>query len=378
MIVKFIERITGNHLLALMLKEMNEIVRNKYLVFLLLIPPVVQLLILGAALDPQVRNLDLGVVDYSYSQESRDLIDNLAGSEIFRRQVDLPNEKEATKQLEQGKLDAVIIIPDDFSRELNLRLSPGIEVLVDGANAYSAGIASSYLLRILTHYRPQSVPGLPSLTPDIEPNIVMLYNPGELSSWYFVPGVLGATLTLTATLVASAAILRERESGTMDQLLMTPARGWEIQLAKVIPLTIFLVADVFLAIAVTRLVFGLPFRGSFAVFVTASVLYVLVGIGVGMLLGTVCTSQRQAQLASFFINIPLIQLSGTVVPYDTMPKFLQILAICDPLKYYATIARSTILKGAGLEILWPELLTLAFFCIVVLTISVARFHRQIA
>jgi ABC-2 type transport system permease protein len=375
MMTKFVERIFGSHLLALMIKEMNEIVRNKYLVFLLLVPPVVQLIILGAALDPQVRNLALGVVDYARTQESLALIKKLMGSKTFSSEMDLQNEKEATSGLEDGKLDAAIIFPDDFSHQLSLHLPPEVEILVDGANAYSAGIASSYLLETVTQYKP---PEAAKSSGGIEPRMVMLYNPNQLSSWYFLPGVLGATLTLTATLVASASILRERESGTMEQLLMTPAKGWEIQLAKLLPIMAFLMADVFLAVGVTRLLFGLPFRGSFFVFVAGSLLYVLVGICVGMLLGTVCKSQRQAQLASFFINIPLIQLSGTVVPFDTMPKFLQVLAMFDPLKYYATIARSVILKGAGVDILWTELLALVCFAAVLLTITIRRFRRQIA
>lgn len=374
--MKFMERIFGSHLLALMIKEMNEIVRNKYLVFLLLVPPIIQLIILGAALDPQVRNLTLGVVDYARTKESESMIKKLMEGKTFTSEIELHGDKEATRGLEDGRLDAAVIIPDDFSSQLNLHMAPDVQILIDGTNAYSAGIASSHLLETVTRYKPPEAGK--SSTGGTEPNMVMLYNPNQLSSWYFLPGVLGATLTLTATLVASASILRERESGTMEQLLMTPANGWEIELAKLLPIMIFLMADVFLAVGITRLLFGLPLRGSFIVFVAGSVLYVLVGICVGMLLGTVCDSQRQAQLASFFINIPLIQLSGTVVPYDTMPKVLQVLAIFDPLKYYATIARSVILKGAGFGILWPELLALVCFAAVLLTITVKRFRRQTA
>ena len=158
---------------------------------------------------------------------------------------------------------------------------------------------------------------------------------------------------------------------------MTPADGWEVLLAKVIPLVVFLLGVVCLAVAATRLVFGLPFRGSVLFFLFSSVLYVFVGIGIGMLLGTLCRSQRQAQLASFFINIPLIQLSGTVVPFDTMPAFLQVLSTVDPLRYYAIIARGVILKGAGPDVLWPAALLLAFFAVLMLALSIGRFRRQL-
>ena len=253
-------------------------------------------------------------------------------------------------------------------------------------------VASSYVLRTIHQFQPDGVALEPSLanlsrssTDDlhprsqalIEPRIDILYNPGQISSWFFIPGVLGACLTLTGTLVASATVLRERESGTMEQLLMTPASPWEILLAKIIPLVVFLLGDVCLAIAAARIIFGLPFRGSLVLFLVASALYAFVGIGMGMMLGSVCRSQRQAQLASFFINIPLILLSGTVVPLDTMPWLLQTLSLADPLRYYTLIARGVILKGATLAMLWQPLALLALSAIVVLTVSANRFCRQL-
>jgi len=380
MINNVLEQILGSHLFALIAKETKEILRNKHLLFLLLVPPIIQLLILGAALDPQVRNLKLGLVDYAQTQESRDLISSLIGSTLFPRVTYFPSQKALSNQLQLGELNIGIVIPPDFTKDLNRHVTPQIQVLVDGADAYSAGIASSYSMRILSEFRPT----LPALTnvgkvskPTIVTEQVMLYNPGWLSSWFFVPGVLGATLTLTATLVASATILRERESGTMEQLLMTPAANWQIVLAKVIPLVVFLLIDVLLAISMARIVFQLPFRGSIWLFMLASMLYIFVGIGFGMLLGTVCKSQRQAQLASFFVNIPLIQLSGTVVPFETMPRILQSIAMLDPLRYYAIIARSIILKGMGVDVLWLYFLLLAFFSVLVLLVSTSRFRRQL-
>jgi ABC-2 type transport system permease protein len=263
---------------------------------------------------------------------------------------------------------------------------------MDGADAYTAGIASSYVLRTIHQFQPDAAAEEPSPAvqsqsntndsqqksqPVIEPRINILYNPGQISSWFFIPGILGACLTLTGTLVASATVLRERESGTMEQLLMTPASSWEILLAKIIPLAVFLLGDVFLAIVSARIIFGLPFRGDLLLFLIASALYAFVGIGLGMMLGSMCHSQRQAQLASFFINIPLILLSGTVVPLDTMPWFLQTLSLVDPLRYYTLIARGVILKGAGLTILWQQLVLLTLSAILVLTVSANRFRKQL-
>jgi len=374
MFAERLENILGTHLWPLILKETREILRNKYLLFLLLVPPTIQLLILGAALDPQVRNVSLGTVDHAQTQESRDLISSLTASGVFSANKDFSNERVLSQQLEKGKLDVGVVIPPDFTQDLNRHSPAQVQVLVDGADAYSAGITSAYILRIINQYTPATVEPLVS---PIDPKIEMLYNPGQVSSWSFVPGILGACLTLTATLVASATILRERESGTMEQLLMTPSEAWEILLAKVIPLVIFLIADVCFAIAAARIIFGLPFRGSFPLFMLSSILYVFVGIGFGMLLGALCKSQRQAQLTSFFINIPLILLSGTVVPLDTMPPFLQTLSAIDPLRYYTLIARGIILKGATLAMLWQQVGLLAFFAILVFTVSINQFRRQL-
>lgn len=370
------ERLLGFHLWALVIKESIEILRNKYLIFLLLVPPVIQLLILGAALDPQVRNLTMGIADNALNANSRGLISLIAADHIFTSSVICRNSDDLGKKVEDGTVDIGVVIPPHFAENAEQRRPSAVQVFIDGANAYSAGIAYGYLSRIFEHFHPGEHATAP-VTP-IDPEITVLYNPGLLSSWFFLPGVLGATLTLSATLVASASILRERESGTMEQLLMTPAETWELILAKVIPLAVFLIGDVCLAVIATRLVFGLPFRGSVTLFFTASILYVFVGIGLGMLLGTICRSQRQAQLASFFINIPLIQLSGTVVPFDTMPQVLKDLAMVDPLKYYADIARSVILKGTGWQMHYYDIAILFLFAVLVLSVSIVRFRRKLA
>jgi ABC-2 type transport system permease protein len=388
------ELIVSSHIWALVLKETREILRNKYLLFLIVVPPIVQLLILGGALDPQVRNLSLATVDHAQTEQSRDLVAGFIGSGVFARNTYLQNEQILSGQLEKGQLNVGLVIPPDFSNDLNRGKAANVQVLIDGADAYTAGIASSYVLRTIHQFHPDSSARTPSLIKSsannidnseeqdqsialIDPRIDILYNPGQVSSWFFVPGILGACLTLTGTLVSAATVLRERESGTMEQLLMTPASTWEILLAKIIPLIVFLLGDVVMAIGAARIIFGMPFRGSVILFLLASALYAFVGIGLGMMLGSICRNQRQAQLASFFINIPLILLSGTVVPLDTMPWLLQMISFTDPLRYYTLIARGIILKGETLPMLWQQLLLLALSAVLVLTISANRFRRQL-
>jgi ABC-2 type transport system permease protein len=172
--------------------------------------------------------------------------------------------------------------------------------------------------------------------------------------------------------------VREKDSGTLEQLLMTPADAWEILLAKIVPLFVLLMGDVLLALSVARLVFKVPMWGSFILFFTLAGLYVFVGIGVGIMLATVARNEQQVVLISFFINLPVIQLSGAIAPIESMPLFFQYLSLLDPLRYFIDITRGILLKGVGLSVLWPNVLALGVFVAVLLTISINRFRSQLS
>ncbi|MBX9722034.1 MAG: ABC transporter permease, partial [Candidatus Obscuribacterales bacterium] len=290
--------------------------------------------------------------------------------------ADCKSESELTSLLESGKISAAVIIPADFEKELAKNKTASVQTLLDGADAYTANVASGYIRKTMSEFHPEDI--APAKKPLIGMTTNMMYNPGLRASWYLVPGVLGATLTLIGTLVSSAVILREKELGTLEQLLMTPASEWEVILAKVIPLFVLLLSDVAIAIFLCQLIFELPFKGNPFLFFFGAALYISICIGFGMFLGTLCKSQRQAQLCSFFINIPLIQLSGSVVPFESMPIFLQQLSTLDPLRYFTYFARAVLLKGAGIELLWPYLAALAFASILILSASTIRFRRQLA
>jgi ABC-2 type transport system permease protein len=173
-------------------------------------------------------------------------------------------------------------------------------------------------------------------------------------------------------------VVREKDTGTLEQLLMTPAAGWEILLSKVVPLFVLLMGDVLLALTIGRSVFGVPFRGSFLLFMGLSGLYVFVGIGVGIMLATICQSQQQVVLTTFFINLPMVQLSGAIAPIETMPHFFQVLSLLNPLRHYIAIIRGILLKGVGLEALWVHALVLGGFAFILLAISTNRFRHQLS
>jgi ABC-2 type transport system permease protein len=363
---------------SLMLKEIRQILKNRQIIFLLLFPPTVQLLIFGLALNPAVNHLSLGVVDYSDSPASRDFVAALVANDVFEIQSFQPRAADLGQQVRTGQVSTGLVIPPEFAERLAMGQSVDVQVLIDGVDANTAGIASGYIKQLINHYGQtlKSSPGL-SPGPPVETAVRFLYNPGLLSSWFFVPGVIGVVLTLTGSLVSSTTVIREKDLGTLEQLLMTPAQGWEILAAKIAPLFVLLMGDVLLASAIARVVFGLPFRGSYPLFLALSGVYVLVAISIGILLATLTRTQQQVVLLSFFFNVPLIQLSGAIAPIESMPTFFRVLSFFDPLRHYVTIARSLILKGVGLEVLLPEVLILLGFAVLLLGLSISRFRAQL-
>ncbi len=372
--MKFIFRLFNSPFWALLRKEINQILRNKQLIVLLIVPPTLQLLVYGFALNPDVHNLKLGVIDYANVEESRELVLAMTSNRIFTLESVPTSEKELSRQVEEGKLNVGVVIPPEFPRRLAQK-SAEIQVFIDGVDANTAGIASGYMTQIIQQYNSHLAPN--QIIP-VSTQVVFLYNPGLISSWFFVPGVMGLVLTLIGTLVSAITVVREKDTGTLEQLLMTPAANWEILVAKIVPLAFLLMGDVMLALTLGRLVFGLPFRGSFVLFFALSSMYVFVGISLGIMLATISGSQQQVVLTAFFINLPMVQTSGAIAPIEAMPPFFQVLSLLNPLRHYITIVRGILLKGVGLDVLWIHVLALVGFAVVLLTISINKFRSQLS
>jgi ABC-2 type transport system permease protein len=376
--MKIFSRFLESRFWALMLKEIQQIFTSKELIFLLIFPPTIQLLIFGSALSPDVDRLSLGLLDYANSRESRELVAAFAENRIFQVKSAPDSQNILNQQVRTGEIDVGLVIPPEFNRDLSSEKTAEVQVIIDGVDANTAGIAQGYINQIVDQYsqklRCQDVNCPP--TP-VQPQVRFLYNPGLISSWFFVPGVIGIVLTLTGSLVSSITLIREKDVGTLEQLLMTPAAEWEILLAKIVPLFILLMGDVLLASGISRLVFNLPFRGNFGLFLLLSGLYLFVCIGLGILLATLSRTQQQVILTSFFFNVPIIQLSGAIAPIESMPSVFRFLSFFDPLRHYVAINRSLILKGVGLEGIWHDAIALLIFAALLLTISIKRFRSQL-
>ena len=377
---------------ALATKEVQQLRRNKGLLIQLLIPPTFVLVIFGYALNPKVRDLRLGVVDESFTTQSRDFVNALTENVNFRVTRRYARSKEAEDALNHLDLDLFLVIPDDFARSLARGQTAKVQVVIDAVDANTAQIAQGYLQRALdeynnssgviqvAEYRPRRTlmraahPAPPPGAPDVWPTY--LYNPGLVTAWHYVTGVMSIIMFINASLVASALAVKEKESGTMEQLLMTPAQTGEMLLAKTSPVFVLMMVVLFVALVVGRLVFGVPIRGALWLFAVAGASAALAGIGIGVMVATVSKSQQQAQLLTFFVNPPITLLSGSTSPLENMPEFFQKLSYLDPLRYFVTIVRGVTLKDAPWSSLWPNLVILMAFAIALFSFSAWRFRKQ--
>ena len=362
---------------ALMRKEVQQILRDKQLLFLLFFMPILQLFIYGFALSPEVDRLRLGVVDHASSTISRALTAALVVNDVFELKESGGRDAALAALVRDGALDAGLIIPADLERRYRAGLKTNVQVFIDGVDANSAGIAAGYVSQILASFNRNLSSGSQESREIISPQISFAYNPGLISSWFFVPGVIALVLNLVSTLVSSAALVREKDSGTLEQLLMTPVSSKQILLAKIVPLAALLMITVAVALLVSVLVFHVPFRGNLLLFLFVSFLAVLVGISIGIALAAYSENQRQSLLTSFFINLPVIQLSGAIAPMESMPEFFQYLSYLDPLRYYVICVRALLLKGGGFSEIWIEVLSLSVYAFVLLSLSSSRFRKQL-
>jgi len=381
--------------LALATKEVQQLRRNRGLIVQLMIPPTLVLVLFGYALNPKVRGLRLGVVDESLTPQSRNFINSLTENVNFKVTRQFLRSQDAEAALRNLDLDLFLAIPEDFARTLVRGQTADVQVVIDAVDANTAQIAQGYLGKVLESYNNQAGSLFPAVeyrsrrtlaltraahaapppgAPGVQP--AYLYNPGLVASWHYVTGVMSIIMFINASLVASALAVKEKETGTIEQLLMTPAQTGEMLLAKTTPVFVLMMIVLFVALGVGMLVFDLPVRGALWLFTVAGAAAAMAGIGIGVMVATVSKSQQQAQLLTFFVNPPITLLSGSTSPVENMPPFFQKLSYLDPLRYLVTIVRGVTLKNAPWSALWPNLAILIAFAIALFSISAWRFRKQ--
>ena len=380
----------GYRMRALIRKEFRQILRDRRLAISLILPPTLQLLLFGFALNATVSNLRLGVVDDSRTPESRELVAIMTESKSFQGAGTYFNVNEMGNKIANGDLDAGLVIPYDYARDLQRGRPVTVQVILNAMNSNTATIGEGYAEGVIASYNQTLAgEGIHAQFQQIAaPNVsrlgtvllhpAYLYNPGLEPTWFIVTGILGVLLILNGSLISAAAIVKEREAGTLEQLLMSPASTTQIIVAKLFPLFVLLCMMGTLAIAVMRVVFGIPFRGNVFLVIAAAALCLLCGISIGTFIATFTRSARQAQLTLFFVNPPLTSLSGAFTPVEAMPKWLQPIAQFNPIQHFGVISRGAMLKGSGIGTLWPNFLALFAFTVVLVSLSIRRFRKQLS
>jgi ABC-2 type transport system permease protein len=335
-----------------------------------------------------VHDLRLGVVDESRTAESRELVSAFSESDTFRVAGFYASSDALARALNAGDLDAGLVVPYDFARSRARRETADVQLVVDAVDSNKAQIAGGYAAGVISAFNARVASNSPAVSINVggatparvnaTARVALFYNPGLRSDWFIITGIVGVLLVLNGSLVSAAAMVKEKEAGTVEQLLMTPAGGTEIVFAKVAPLFLLLSLDIWLALGLGWFVFGVPIRGSVLLLFFAGLLCIAAGVGVGVFLATFSRSQQQAQLMGFFVNPPLALLSGAMTPVEAMPEWLQPLTYLNPVRHFAVISRGIMLKGVGLEVLYPYFLALAAFAALLVGASVWRFRRQLS
>jgi ABC-2 type transport system permease protein len=377
-------RLNPVRLRQLLGKEFRQMLRDPRAKPLLFIAPIFQLLVFGYAVTTDVRNTNTFVVDRDRSADSRQLIDALTASGYFQVTGDGERPADLTRALDHGDALLGLEIPRGFAADLASGRQASVQLLVDGSTANTANVALGYATGIISRYgltqgaaaAARAGAALPAAGVDLRARA--WYNPNLESRVYNVPGVIGLIVMLMSLMLTALAVVREREAGTLEQLMVSPLKPIELIAGKTLPAVLVAFIDLTLVTTVALVWFGIPFRGSAVTLVVSSVFYILCGLGVGLLISTISKTQQEAFLSLFLFLFPAMILSGLLFPVENMPPAIQYVTLLDPIRHYLVIVRGIFLRGAGWSILYPQILTLFVMGVSILTFAATRFRKTIA
>jgi len=374
-------------------KEFIQAFREPRMRVLLFLPPLVQLMIFGYAVNLDVEHVRLGWADEDRTPETLELRHAFEGSGRFSILPLAGGEAAVEDALDRGRVQAVIRLAPGFARDIRRGQTAAVQILVDGTNSNTASIVANYAAEIVSRYAAERMAeriearlleatmaaGAPVglRAPALAARSRVWFNPDLRSRNYFVPGVVVNIIALVTLMLTALAIVREKELGTMEQLMVTPIRPLELMLGKTLPFALVGLFDLALVSGAALLIFQVPFRGRGLMLLAAAVLFLLSTLGVGLFLSTVSQTQQQAMMGSFFFFAPALMLSGFAFPIRNMPEAVQWLTLLNPVRYFLEIVRGVFLKGSGFAELWPQMLALAVFGAAILGSSALRFHKRL-
>lgn len=355
-------------------KEFRQVLRDPRMRGIIFVAPVIQLLVFGYAVSTDVKNTTLFVVDQDRSEASRSVVDAMTSSGYFRLAGRSERPRDLVSALDHGDAIAGLVIPAGFARDVDRR-SARVQLILDGSNSNVATVARGYAERMLLEW--SLARGGIDLSTTLEVRERAWFNAGLSSRDYNVPGVMGLLMFMICLMLTALAIVRERETGTLEQLMVSPMRPLELILGKSIPFALIGLFDIAMVTVVSLVWFGIPFRGSAPELLLASVLYVLSGLGIGLYISTISSTQQEAFMGTFLVFLPAVLLAGLMFPIRSMPVVFQYITLANPVRHYIVIARSIFLKGSGIAALWPNYLALLLIGGVIFTFATLKFQKRI-
>ena len=369
----------------IIIKEFIQAVRDPRLRIFIVLPPIIQLLAYGYAINFDYRQIPMAVWDEAGTSQSREFIQRFSQNEYFRLITMIQDPREMEDLINRNKITMAVHIPWDFSKKLDAGQKTSVQVILDGTDSNAALITSRYASSIIFDYAVTILnQRLNRMGIGKEASGPLLveertwFNPNRISSTSFIPGVVAMVVMLVSLQLTALAIVREKEIGTLEQLLVSPIRPFELLVGKTVPFIIISLVDVALVIAVGMFWFEVPFRGNPLVLLLGTILFLFCTVGGGLFISTLSATQQQAMMVSVFFFMPAILLSGLVFPIHNMPLAAQLVTYLNPLRYFIIVLQDLFLKGAGLDVLWPQFAAMAGLGISLLTLSVLRFHKRLA
>ncbi len=370
----------------IIIKEFIQVWRDRKLRFFLIFPPLIQLITYGYVVNFDIKHVATAVFDENRSMESRELINRFRSTDWFEVKYYLNSQKELLDLIDRSQITMALWIQWDFAKQLRQNKSGKVQVIVDATDSNAALIVTRYASTVIGDYndeqltarlqRQGAAAGKPNAPMSLEPRA--WFNPNLISRYSMVPGVIAMVVLLLSLMLTALAVVREKEIGTLEQILVTPIRPLELMLGKTIPFVLISLADVLLVTVVGVVWFEVPFRGHILVLLLGTIAFLFNSVGLGLLISTIASTQQQAMMAGNLFLTPAILLSGLIFPIANMPDFFQYLTLLNPLRYFVTVVQGIFLKGAGVALLWPEMAAMTVLGMAMLTLAVFRFRVHVA
>ncbi len=371
-------------IIFIMQKEFIQVLRDKLMLRAIFIMPIIQMLILGYTITTDIKRTPVVICDLNNSFISRELTNGFKHSEYFNIKYYEKSRDQVANYLDQAKAAIALVIPHNFSKDLYRNQKPVVQILVDGQDSNSSLIAMGYANNIIQSFIKEKIqeklqqnPQIANKIHFVNPETRIWYNPNLVAQNYMVPGIIVILLTIITTMLTGMGIVREKEIGTLEQLMVTPIKPYQLMIGKTVPFAILGFLEIIFALFIAKLWYNIPILGNLGLLGLFALIFMFTTLGIGIFISTISKTQQQAMFLAWFMMLFALLMSGFLFPIENMPQFLQYFTYINPVRYFMTVVRELFLKGSGLSYLWPQGLVMLVFSLVIISLSALRFQKRI-